>query len=554
MKFPPYGGPAGLAALIFVLIFFAPAAAAKKRSRRAAAAPPQQQQQQLSDDRAISDLKGRIEAQMKTVKPRIAALKAFTQKYPDTEDLETIAAERQQVRSSVLDSQEDLKALLEEFKTLRKEFQYKRGVMILAQFMTGDEPNKVDQDLKAVLDLGDYPDRVKRVIHDATNALDIDQTSYQKIVDQHQAVRRRRQLYILGGLGAGIFAAFIIFLARARKARRMRTVTGVPVAAAQGALPQFPAQATPPGRPITVAGGTPMPALLGQSTPMPAPLIPDMIGGSYKVVREKEKGALGPVYEAHDRTSGKKVLIKRIREELHRTEKDMERFLARARFVASMKHPNLAEVYSVFLEEERIHLVIEDPEGSPLSKFLDTGNRIALASAKRLMKQVCGLIDFAHSKKILHGDLMPSNIFINKQGAAKVMDFGIGLEARKTAAKLNWTESIGSPAYMAPEQELGSAFPASDIYSLAIILYEMITGRLPFEGPNFLAQKREKRYRPVSRFAADIPQGLDLVFDKALQPEPQLRFAKAMDFYAAIEPLAVPPNAGPPASSPGHGA
>ena len=514
--------------------------ARKRSSRGSRPVRPAQQKthassRQLGDEMQIADIKKRIQEQITAVEPDISNLREFMKRYPTTEDLSTLDPERERLRRSLDDAKNQLNELLDEFKALRKEFQYKRGVMIIAQFMTGDEPAKVDEDLKVVLALGDYPDQVKNVIQEATKTLNMDKVEYQKIVDHRKAIQRRRQLYIAGSLGSGALIAFVLFAVRAKRRRKARTLTGIPVA-----HPPAPAPGAPPARPITISTATPHPALIGTRTPMPDNAVPDMIAGNYKVSAEIEKGPLGAVYRAVDTSSGKTVLIKRIREELHRTEKDLERFLARSRFVAQMKHPNLAEVYSVFLEQDRIHLVIEDPGGSRLSKFLDSGSRISLGSAKRLLKQTCALLDFAHSKKIIHGDLMPSNIFLTQEGTAKIMDFGIGIEARKVAAKLNWAESIGSPAYMAPEQELGSVFPASDGYSLAVILYEMLTSRLPFEGPNFLAQKREMHFQPASRFAPDIPKGIDPIFSQALRPEPQMRFQTASAFFSAIDALPLP--------------
>ena len=172
--------------------------------------------------------------------------------------------------------------------------------------------------------------------------------------------------------------------------------------------------------------------------------------------------------------------------------------------------------------------------GKPLAAYLEEGNRIELESVKRFLGDAAGAVDFAHDRKLIHGDLRPGKILVGEDGSAKVADLGLGLQARRAASKLAWGESIGSPAYLAPEQELGSALKESDIYSLGVVLYEMLTGHLPFEGPNFLAQKRELHYRRPSEVREGVPAAADAVVAKALEIEPQNRYHSAGEFYKAV--------------------
>ncbi|TPW21012.1 MAG: serine/threonine protein kinase, bacterial, partial [Elusimicrobia bacterium] len=265
-----------------------------------------------------------------------------------------------------------------------------------------------------------------------------------------------------------------------------------------------------------------------------------VLGGSWRVLSAPTSTPLGPVFEGEEVQGGRRVLIKRLRDELHRSEKDLDRLLERARQVSALKHPNLCEVFAVFVEDERVHIVSEKVDGKAVAEFLETGRRINVSSARRVLAQAAKAVEHAHQAKVLHGDLTPQCVVVTRDGVAKVSDFGVGIEARKTAAKLSWAEPIGSPAYMAPEQELGAAFKESDVFSLGVMLYELTTGALPFAGPNYLAQKRERSFRPPSQAAPGLSKDLDALIARALAPEPQHRFRSAADFSAALDKLPDP--------------
>ena len=357
--------------------------------------------------------------------------------------------------------------------------------------------------------------------------------------DAHRTVQRsletQRRWITVSIAAASLMIAFIFFLLWRSRSRTDLLAGQTPAAAL--------ATPTPNNTPLpTTPMATPRPLAGPHTTPLPVVVPGQVLGGSYRVVKELAKGSLGTAYEALDLTANRRVVIKRIRDELHRSEKDLERFLTQARGVAALKHANLTEIYSVFLEADRVHLAVELVPGPALSQFLEAGNRVNLTAIKRVIHQVATVLQYAHDKKVLHGDLTPANIFVTREGLVKVSDFGIGLEARKVAARLSWTEPIGSPAYMAPEQELGSMIKESDFYSLGVILYEMATGRLPFSGPNFLAQKREMRYTPASKLAAGIPKEIDPLLLKALQPEPRLRFHSSEEFCKAVDALPEAPG------------
>jgi len=256
-----------------------------------------------------------------------------------------------------------------------------------------------------------------------------------------------------------------------------------------------------------------------------------ILGVNFRILGELGRGGMGVVFEAVDQTLQRKVAIKRMREEICQSPRDLDAFLAEARVVAALRHPNIVEIHSVFREGGLAYLVFEHVDGRPLSRMLEPGPlpwRVLLG----LLSQIASALDYAHSRKVIHRDLKPANIMVTGQGIAKVMDFGLAHQAKMTVAKLTRADPGGTPAYMAPEQELGSVSRESDLYSLGACVYEMAVGKPPFVGPNFLAQKRELRYAAPSR-AAGLPAAFDSAIARALAPDPSGRFHSATELFAA---------------------
>ncbi|TBR20862.1 serine/threonine protein kinase, partial [bacterium] len=424
---------------------------------------------------------------------------------------------------------------LDEFKTLRKEFQFRQGAALLSAISHGVSDD-VQNRLRRVMDYDAYPKDVGRFSDSVDETLRQDHAAFAEARAMREAARRRRRLSVgLGALALG-FTGFVVWLAKTARRKRLETVTALPAS-------RIPGQVLPPPSPMpALPPRGPVPALGGPTVSTPLPRRPDpapgaVLGGSWRVLSAAAPTPLGPVFEGEEVSGRRRVLIKRLRDELHRSEKDLDRILERARQVSSLKHPNLCEVYAVFVEDERVHIVSEKVDGKAVAEFLEAGRRINLSSARRVLTQAAKAVEHAHQSKVLHGDLTPQCVLVTREGVAKVSDFGVGIEARKTAAKLSWAETIGSPAYMAPEQELGAAFKESDVFSMGVMLYELVTGGLPFAGPNYLAQKRERAFKAPSSAAPGLSAELDAFVSRALAPEPQHRFRSAADFAAALEKL-----------------
>lgn len=268
---------------------------------------------------------------------------------------------------------------------------------------------------------------------------------------------------------------------------------------------------------------------------------PSAIDKSYAVGRSIGMGGMGVVYEAVDRVLRRKVAIKMMREEFKRDLKAKERFLEEARTVAALHHPGIVDIHSIVEDEAGLYLVFEHVEGRTVHDLLQEKRRLSLREAKAVMKQVCSALDFAHRHNVVHRDLKPSNIMITEQGQAKVMDFGISRHAKDALQQLSLAETaMGTPYYMAPEQGYGQIRKESDLFSLGVCLYEMVTGSRPFADPAGAPQKAARDYPKPSRLAAGLPPELDDLIAWALHPDPDQRIRTARDFWAFLERIKDP--------------
>jgi len=281
---------------------------------------------------------------------------------------------------------------------------------------------------------------------------------------------------------------------------------------------------------------TPRAASAADESPAPSPATigpGQFIGGHYRVVRELGRGGMGVVFQAFDETLRRPVAIKQLQREGRTEPQELERFLHEARLVAQLKHPHIAEIHAVVGGGDLL-LVFEYVEGQSLDRLVGNGRRLPAAETRRLVSEIAGALDFAHARKIVHRDLKPSNVMVSTSGAAKVMDFGIAHQSRSGAAATRTTYVSGTPPYMSPEQMMGSVSPAADVYALAVMTYEMLTGRLPFDGPDYMEQKLSRRYAPATSVNPALPAALDALLARALEPDPTKRLSNAGDFSRGL--------------------
>lgn len=256
----------------------------------------------------------------------------------------------------------------------------------------------------------------------------------------------------------------------------------------------------------------------------------------YDFLRQIGEGGMGKVYEAYDKVLKRKVAIKRVRPELVRSAYVREQFLAEARMVALLRHPCIVEIYTVIESESSLYLVFEYVDGQTLETRLDIDGRIPFSEAKRIFDYVCRGLHYAHSQDIIHCDLKPGNIMIKEDGTAKVMDFGV---AKKSMEGDTGARTVaGTPAYMAPEQQKGFMRKQSDVYSLALCLYEALVGQVPWSVKGF--DIATKKVYPPSRLAPGIPKEVDKLLEDALREDPRERIQSIDEFWSrlnAIQPL-----------------
>lgn len=286
---------------------------------------------------------------------------------------------------------------------------------------------------------------------------------------------------------------------------------------------------TATGRALTRRALTPRPPVETVEDEAPVTMQPgDRIGGNYRVVRELGRGGMGVVYLAQDEALQRPVAIKQLQREGRGNAEDLERFLREARLVAQLKHPHMAQIHSVVSGADLL-LVFEYVEGEPLDRTLGRDKRLTPARTRELVTQICDALQYAHERKIVHRDLKPANVMIDASGSAKVMDFGIAHQSR-SASTMTQTSVSGTPPYMSPEQGFGSVSKSSDLYALAVMTYEMLTGVRPFSGPDFLEPKLRKEFTPASRVNAALGPAVDAFFDRALEPDPTKRPPDAAAF------------------------
>ena len=276
--------------------------------------------------------------------------------------------------------------------------------------------------------------------------------------------------------------------------------------------------------------------------------------GRYEILEIIGTGATGRVARAHDPMIGRQVAIKLLAKELAKGE-GRQRFLQEARVVGQLSHPSIITLHDMGIDEatQTPYLVMEFLEGQPLDRILEKGS-LPYPRACAIVAEVACALGAAHRRGVIHGDVKPANVLITDDGRVKLMDFGM---ARLSSHDTGVTPLLGTPAYWCPEQIMGKPQDArSDIFSLGIVLYELVTGKRPFDAESLqgiCSRVLSSTPLPPSHANPSVPTGFDELVARCLAKDPIARYGMgetlAEDLYPFARRKTVPQPAPQPVSS-----
>ena len=264
-----------------------------------------------------------------------------------------------------------------------------------------------------------------------------------------------------------------------------------------------------------------------------------LLNDRYQLIEAQGKGGMATVYRARDKMLERDVAIKLLRDDYSDDDKFRAKFRQEARAAANLSHPNIVTVHDFGFDVGKLFIVMEYVNGPDLKTLIRQRGRVSVKNAIDLMTQACAGIGYAHRAGLVHCDVKPHNFLVTPDRRLKVTDFGIA-RALSSIRHDEYSDVVwGSPQYFAPEQATGGApSPASDVYSLGIILYELLSGTLPFVAPTpeELARLHLTEIPvPLSEYVPDIPPALEEIVAKVLSKEPSRRYRTADQFGRVLE-------------------
>jgi serine/threonine-protein kinase len=269
-------------------------------------------------------------------------------------------------------------------------------------------------------------------------------------------------------------------------------------------------------------------------------LIDTLFDGRYRIQRKLGAGGMADVYLAEDQELGRRVAIKILNGRHANDDQFIERFRREAKNAAALNHPNIVSIYDRGEAEDTYYIAMEYLDGRTLKELIVSRGAAPMNVAIEYARQILSALRFAHRHGIVHRDIKPHNVLVDGEGRVKVTDFGI---ARAGTSQMTETGSIvGTAQYLSPEQAKGGEVdPRSDLYSLGVVLYELLTGKTPFDGetPVEIAMKHlSTAPKPPSKLRPDIPRELDMVVLRALAKNPDERYQSADEMEADLERVA----------------
>ena len=268
-------------------------------------------------------------------------------------------------------------------------------------------------------------------------------------------------------------------------------------------------------------------------------LIGKRLDGRYLIQSLVGVGGMANVYRGVDEKTGNAIAVKVLKEEFLDNEELVRRFKNESKAISILDHPNIVKVYDVSVTDRLQYIVMEYVDGITLKEYLkQRGGALTWKETVHFATQVLGALQHAHSKGIIHRDVKPQNIMLLADGSIKMMDFGIARFSRAQSQTVS-DKAIGSVHYISPEQAKGDKTDArTDLYSVGVMLYEMLSGRLPFDGDGAVSiaiMQISDKAKPLAQVAPNVPEGLRQITEKAMEKDPAKRYQSAQEMLDAIE-------------------
>ncbi|HEX6387676.1 MAG TPA: protein kinase [Anaerolineae bacterium] len=259
------------------------------------------------------------------------------------------------------------------------------------------------------------------------------------------------------------------------------------------------------------------------------------LNGRYELLERVGSGGMAAVYKAQDRALGRIVAVKMLHENLTSDQDFLRRFQHEAYAAANLAHPNIVTIHDIGRDDHRHYIVMEYVEGKTLKEIIreryQNDQPIPISQALDLAIQICAGIGYAHRANLVHCDVKPQNVIVTRDERVKVADFGIARAVSQATGLHQESQIWGTPHYFSPEQAAGeAATPASDVYAIGIILFELLCGRLPFEAESQTAMALKHIQSPpplITEFNPTVPVQLERIINKILSKEPAGRYRTA---------------------------
>ena len=268
-----------------------------------------------------------------------------------------------------------------------------------------------------------------------------------------------------------------------------------------------------------------------------------ILGDRYEILEKIGTGGMAEVFKGKDHKLNRYVAVKVLKEEFRDNDGFVKKFKEEAQAAAGLAHPNIVNVYDVGDENGIYYIVMELVEGITLKNYIERKGRLTIKEATSIAIQVSAGLEVAHNNHIVHRDIKPQNIIISREGKVKVTDFGI---AKATTSQTTTSSAMGSVHYASPEQARGGYVDhRRDIYSLGIVMYEMVTGRVPFDGETAVTvavKHLQEQMVPPSKYCPEIPYSLEQIIKKCTEKSPDRRYQDIGDLMADLKQSLVDPD------------